>query len=89
MICPVCNKEFNTQRGFLNHITRTHKVSSKEAYDMVNEKLLCKFCGEEMNLINGFAFLILALIFKYWIEEQFFWYCLIIANVYFASVGNK
>ena len=51
--------------------------------------ITCKFCGEEMNLINGFAFLILALIFKYWIEEQFFWYCLIIANVYFASVGNK
>jgi hypothetical protein len=54
--CKVTNKEFNSVRGFLNHL-RTIKMSSKEYYDKFHKKDnegFC-YCGKETKY-HGFKY---------------------------------
>ncbi len=48
MNCKICNKEFSTNLGLVNHILKTHKMTTKEYYDRyLNDKHsnICDICG--------------------------------------------
>ncbi len=53
--CKICKKEYKDKKGLTNHISRTHKISSKEYYDKYYKKEkegYCKTCTKETNYIG-------------------------------------
>lgn len=53
--CKICNFECNNWYGFSNHITKFHKLSSKEYYDKylkVENEDICLICKNKTNFIN-------------------------------------
>jgi len=55
--CRICNKEIVSNRGFSNHIVRTHKIKLKEYYDAYLKKEndgKCIVCGKETSFSSLF-----------------------------------
>lgn len=49
LTCRICNKQFDTIKGLVNHITRHHKMSSKQYYDTYYKtegEGICLHCGK-------------------------------------------
>lgn len=50
--CQICGREFNGLKGLGSHISQTHKISSKEYYDLYLKKVgegICPECGNKTN----------------------------------------
>lgn len=48
--CEICDKEFNKLNQLSFHLSKTHKMTTKEYYDLYLKKPgegICKHCGEE------------------------------------------
>lgn len=61
MICQICNKECNGTKGLGSHITKLHKITSKDYYDNYMDQSnnhSCIICGKPtwfVNLQVGYA----------------------------------
>jgi hypothetical protein len=58
--CKICNREFKSKSGFMQHIVYGHKISKKEYYDnfyKLDNEGICPVCGKETNFVrNGFGY---------------------------------
>jgi len=52
MNCKICNIDCKSTKSLLFHIKYSHKLTTKEYYDLFNEKGYCKICGKPTNFIN-------------------------------------
>lgn len=52
MKCIVCNKEYNTNLGLIQHVSQTHNMSSQEYYNLVYGEHKCNTCGKPTKYIN-------------------------------------
>lgn len=50
--CIICNKYFNSTRGLLCHVNKTHNLSPKEYYDKNHTPGKCKLCGKDTKFVN-------------------------------------
>lgn len=53
--CKICGREFKSYKGLGSHVSKTHKLSSKEYYDRYFKKEnegLCPECGKETKFDN-------------------------------------
>ena len=52
--CAICNREFKSQAGLSNHLTRSHKISHKVYYDkyIKIDKPRCIYCNKEITSFN-------------------------------------
>lgn len=49
LTCKICNKQYDSFRGLANHITRSHKMSTKQYYDTyfkTEDEGKCLHCGK-------------------------------------------
>lgn len=54
-ICKICGQKFDNAKSFSNHLTRNHKILSKDYYDKYvksDNEGICKICGNPTNFKN-------------------------------------